>query len=37
MKSRIEEALAAGAEAVCYKPFEPESLLGTVKGLVECL
>jgi DNA-binding response OmpR family regulator len=36
MKSRIETALAAGAKAVCYKPVEPQSLLATVKGLVEC-
>jgi DNA-binding NtrC family response regulator len=36
MKSRIEEALAAGARTVCYKPLEPETLLTTVKELVEC-
>jgi DNA-binding response OmpR family regulator len=36
MKSRIETALAAGAEAVCFKPLEPQSLLDTVKRLVEC-
>jgi DNA-binding response OmpR family regulator len=36
MKSRIETALAAGANTVCFKPLDPESLLATVKELVGC-
>jgi CheY-like chemotaxis protein len=36
MKSRIETALAAGANTVCFKPLDPESLLATIKELVEC-
>jgi CheY-like chemotaxis protein len=36
MKSRIEAALAAGAERVCYKPLEPLSLLATVREMAEC-
>jgi CheY-like chemotaxis protein len=36
MKSRIEAALAAGAERVLHKPVEPKSLLATVKELAEC-
>jgi CheY-like chemotaxis protein len=35
MKSRIEKALAAGANAVFHKPIEAESLLAAVEELVE--
>jgi CheY-like chemotaxis protein len=36
MKSRIEKALADGANAVFHKPIKAESLLATVDELVEC-
>lgn len=35
MDSRVQEALAAGANAVCYKPFDVDKLLGTVHDLCE--
>jgi DNA-binding NtrC family response regulator len=35
MESRIREALASGAKAVCYKPFDVPALLSTIRGLVE--
>ena len=33
--TRVQQALAAGANAVCYKPFDVEKLLGTVHDLCE--
>ncbi|HEX5102696.1 MAG TPA: response regulator [Pirellulaceae bacterium] len=33
MERRVQEALAAGATAVCYKPFDVEKLLTTVHDL----
>jgi DNA-binding NtrC family response regulator len=36
MRSRIEQALSAGAIALCQKPIEPDSLLSTVQSLVAC-
>jgi DNA-binding response OmpR family regulator len=33
METKIQEALAAGANAVCYKPFNVDKLLMTVKEL----
>lgn len=35
MEKRVQEALAAGANAVCYKPFDVEKLLTTVHHLCE--
>jgi DNA-binding NtrC family response regulator len=35
MESRVQQALAAGANAVCYKPFDVDKLLGTVHELCE--
>jgi DNA-binding NtrC family response regulator len=35
MEVRVEKALAAGAKAVCYKPFDVDLLLATVKRLAE--
>ena len=35
MDTRVQQALAAGANAVCYKPFDVEKLLGTVHDLCE--
>jgi DNA-binding NtrC family response regulator len=35
MESRVREALASGARAVCYKPFDVPALLNTIRGLVE--
>jgi CheY-like chemotaxis protein len=35
MESRVQQALAAGAKAVCYKPFDVPSLLSTIQGLLE--
>jgi CheY-like chemotaxis protein len=35
MEKRVEEAMAAGANAVCYKPFDVEKLLTTVHDLCE--
>jgi DNA-binding NtrC family response regulator len=32
-EAKVREALAAGAEAVCYKPFDVDRLLGTVQTL----
>ncbi len=34
MGDRVQAALAAGADAVCYKPFDVDALLKTVKQLV---
>jgi CheY-like chemotaxis protein len=34
MADRIEQVLAEGAEAVCYKPFDVAELLKTVRRLV---
>ena len=31
----VAQVLAAGANAVCYKPFDVQSLLKTVKKLAE--
>jgi two-component system response regulator HydG len=33
MEGKIQQALTAGASAVCYKPFDVDQLLGTVKTL----
>ncbi len=33
MESKVQQALAAGASAVCYKPFDIEKLLSTVHEL----
>ena len=33
MEGKIQQALEAGANAVCYKPFDVDKLLGTVKEL----
>jgi DNA-binding NarL/FixJ family response regulator len=30
----VQSAFAEGADAVCYKPFDVESLLNTIKRLV---
>jgi CheY-like chemotaxis protein len=35
MESRIQKALAAGAKAVCYKPFDVPKLLSTIQQLIE--
>ena len=35
MDTRVQQALVAGANAVCYKPFDVEQLLGTVHDLCE--
>ena len=35
MEKRVAEAMAAGANAVCYKPFDVEKLLTTVHDLCE--
>jgi DNA-binding NtrC family response regulator len=35
METRVQQALAAGANAVCYKPFDVDKLLGTVQDLCE--
>jgi len=35
MNESIQEALASGADAVCYKPFDIEQLLKTVKELTK--
>jgi CheY-like chemotaxis protein len=35
MDIRVQQALAAGAKAVCYKPFDVESLLSTVQALAD--
>jgi DNA-binding NtrC family response regulator len=35
MEKRVQDALAAGANAVCYKPFDVEKLLTTVHDLCE--
>jgi CheY-like chemotaxis protein len=35
MESRVQEALTAGANAVCYKPFDVEKLLSTVQDLCD--
>ena len=33
MEIKVQQALEAGANAVCYKPFDVDKLLGTVKEL----
>jgi DNA-binding NtrC family response regulator len=33
MEGKVQEAIAAGADAVCYKPFDVERLLATVQNL----
>jgi DNA-binding response OmpR family regulator len=33
MEAKVEQALQSGADAVCYKPFNVEKLLGTVEQL----
>jgi len=33
METKVQQALEAGANAVCYKPFDVDSLLGTVQEL----
>lgn len=33
MQERIEQAMAEGADAVCYKPFDVQSLVATMKQL----
>ena len=33
MESKVQQALEAGANAVCYKPFDVEKLLSTVQAL----
>jgi DNA-binding response OmpR family regulator len=33
METKVQQALEAGANAVCYKPFDVDKLLGTVKEL----
>jgi two-component system, NtrC family, response regulator HydG len=33
METKVEQALQAGANAVCYKPFDVEKLLSTVQAL----
>jgi DNA-binding NtrC family response regulator len=35
MENRVQQALAASANAVCYKPFDVEKLLGTVHELCD--
>lgn len=35
MEQKVQQALANGAEAVCYKPFDVSALLDTVKRLVQ--
>jgi len=35
MERRVQTALAGGASAVCYKPFEVDHLLKTVHQLCE--
>jgi DNA-binding NarL/FixJ family response regulator len=35
MERRVQTALAGGASAVCYKPFEVDQLLKTVHKLCE--
>jgi DNA-binding NtrC family response regulator len=35
MESRIEQAMAGGAKAVCYKPFDVPRLLSTIQNLIE--
>jgi two-component system response regulator HydG len=35
MESRVQQTLAAGAKAVCYKPFDVTSLLSTIHELIE--
>jgi DNA-binding response OmpR family regulator len=33
METNVQQALEAGANAVCYKPFDVDKLLGTVQEL----
>jgi DNA-binding NarL/FixJ family response regulator len=33
MEGKVQEAISAGADAVCYKPFDVERLLATVQNL----
>jgi DNA-binding response OmpR family regulator len=33
MEAKVQNALEAGANAVCYKPFDVEKLLSTVEAL----
>jgi len=35
METRVQQALQAGAEAVCYKPFDVPALMSTVKRLAD--
>jgi DNA-binding NtrC family response regulator len=35
MEARVQQALAAGAKAVCYKPFDVPKLLSTIEQLIE--
>jgi two-component system response regulator HydG len=35
METKVHEALATGASAVCYKPFDVDKLLGTIEHLCE--
>jgi DNA-binding response OmpR family regulator len=33
METKVQEALQSGADAVCYKPFDVDRLLGTLQNL----
>ena len=35
MQESVQKALASGADAICYKPFNVDQLLKTVKGLAK--
>ena len=34
MESRVQQTLAAGAKAVCYKPFDMPTLLSTIRKII---